>query len=121
MRSRLLMISFAAIALGCKSDPPALPQPLDIDGTVTLNGKPVGNVRLVLNAGSEGVSTGNAEVSADGKFTAKLRPGKYLYVVEQISGKSAPFKAIPEKYHSVNGEHMVEVPPTGGSIEIALK
>ena len=101
-----ILALFVPFVAGCSSAPPAKPQPVAVSGTVTLpNGQPATDVTINFLPTPADQSQGFAKL-ANGKFSAKLNPGKYTYGFE---GTAAGLKDIPKKYHSNNAEHSVEI------------
>jgi hypothetical protein len=107
--------------LGCSSNPGMVADRVPIEGTVTLNGKPVGNVALQLQPLDVGQLV-VMDVAADGRFRGEAVPGRYAYSFTVASGdrKGSAFKAIPSQYHDTNMERTIQV--RGGSpIELGLR
>lgn len=110
--SRVVALFALALLAGCESTPPAKADPVDVSGTVTMNGKPVGGVTIEFFPTSAMQAQGFAKLKADGKFSVKLVPGNYTYAFE---GSPAALKAIPASYHSNDANHTFEVPAGGSS------
>ena len=118
MTSRKLAMAglFVALIAGCSSTPPQKAEPVTVSGTVLLpSGQPARDITVNFFPTSSDQIQGGAQIKGDGKFTAKLTPGKYTYGFEGTSVKS-----IPAKYHSNDANNSFEVPASGTS-DLTLK
>ena len=107
---------FTALCVGCSSDAVVKSSPVEVTGTVTTaDGKPVKDATLSFLPNNSTQSPANFMLKADGKFSVKLIPGKYTYMFE---GKTA---GVPAKYLQNEAAHAVEVPATGGVVDIKLE
>jgi hypothetical protein len=106
--SILVLVAILASVVGC-GDPPRKAEPMAVKGSVVgPDGKPVGYVTLNLFPTSPEQIQGGAQLKADGKFEAKLLPGKHRFTFE---GSAAAMKVIPTKYHTPSEENVIEVTP----------
>lgn len=107
---------------GCETNPPKVPEAIEVTGTVTLRGKPVTDV--VLNLQPAGPGHPVVAPVANGKFKALVTPGKYNYFISQ--GESpAGLSTIPKMYHQLNEDTVetrdqVVVEADTSTIEVAM-
>ncbi len=104
---------------GCgPSQAPPLGAPVNVSGTVTASGKPLGNVVLNLQPLENGYSQ-TIQVKADGTFTVETQPGKYAYFFSPKEGtKTLPAPAA--SYAQATMERTVQV-ASGQPLAIDLK
>lgn len=117
MRKLLPWLALAIIGCGGATIVPN-PDPVDVSGSVTLSDKPV--LDVVLNLQPTGAGLPAVIPVTDGKFTAKLIPGKYAYFITE--GKSpASFKAIPKEFREASLDRdELEVNDDTTSLDIAM-
>lgn len=106
---RCLGLAVAFAAAGCSSyDQKLSADPIEVKGKVIgADGKPVKDVKLNLFPLEKGGQS-FAKVGADGSFTAKVVPAKYMFTFEALDGKPAAFRAVPAKYQDTNSEHTID-------------
>lgn len=91
---------------------------VNVSGTVTASGKPVGNVVLNLQPMENGYSK-IIPVGADGTFTVETQPGKYAYFFTPKEGtKTVPPAAA--NFVQASMERTVQV-ASGAALNIDLK
>ena len=119
LRELLLLGLLVSCVLGCgPSQATPLGQSVSVSGTVTANGKPVGNVTLNLQPMDAGY-TQIIPVKADGTFTVETQPGKYAYFFTPKEGtKTVPAPATNFVQGSM--DRTVQV-ASGQSLSIDLK
>jgi hypothetical protein len=125
---RLFLMAVCGLA-GCSANPGKLPEAIDVNGTVTLaDGKPVTNVQIEFTPSTSPGRPWNSRVDEAGKYTAKLTPGGYTFFFSKPDAKpaekskvEAAYKSIPEPYRTNSADHKVEVPASGGALDIKLQ
>lgn len=111
MRPRTFAFLIIVLIAGCKSDPGLRRDPVEISGMLVLpGGQPAKDMTVVFLPSSSDQFQGYGTVGKDGKFQAKLIPGKYTYMIE---GKNGATKGIPGKYLENNPDNVIEI--TGGN------
>jgi hypothetical protein len=115
MRQVLASLGFLALLalVGCGAGTTKVEDPLEISGTITLDGKPLTDVNITFLPTASGQIQGSSVVKKDGKFAAKVMVGKYNFIVEGN-------KSVPEKYTKPDTNHNIEV-PSGGSTMMEIK
>ena len=112
LRTTAALALLAGLLAGCSSAPPLKPEPVDVSGTVTLpNGRPATDLTVSFLPTESNQFQTSGKVTA-GKFSTKLVPGKYTFMIESPT--------VPKKYQENNAAHAVEVPPTG-TTDLAIK
>jgi hypothetical protein len=126
-RRFLALVLLSGILAGCSDyNPPAMKDPVDIRGKVTMRGASVGDVMLVLQPTERGYQT-NLQLATDGSFAGQAVPGKYMYYFQPIAPKSpgdqsryaGAFRRVPEFNRSPNLSNIVEV--SAGDVAIEVK
>ena len=125
---------------GCGEKLP--PGKTKIFGTVTVDDQPlifagegIFAISFVAQEGTE--VAGNRLEKSNGRFELVLSPGDYIAVVtatdgfgsdgydpdtQKVGKVSPPKSLIPVRYNSVDtSDAVVTVPPSGGTVEVALK
>ena len=92
--------------LGCSHNPGKNPDPIEVQGKVTLNSKPVSGV--TFNFQPTGTGTQAALPVKDGTFKGSVTPGKYTYYVTE-GASAANFNAIPQKYREGSLERQIDI------------
>ncbi len=116
----LIAFCLAIVSLsGCgPSQAEKIGSEVNVSGTVTAGGKPVGNVVLKLQPLEQGYEK-IIPLAADGKFTVQTQPGKYAYYFVPKEGtKAVPASAA--SYAQASLERTVVV-ANGQSLDIDLK
>lgn len=102
--------------IGCSVNPGRNPDPVEIEGNVTLAGKKVNNVVLKLLVTGKGLP---ADIQVkDGKYKHAVTPGKYAYFLSEGSDAAA-FAAVPEKYRDSSTERQIEI-KSAGTVDIVF-
>ncbi len=117
------------LVVGCKQSGPEL---VRVEGTVTMDGKPLANASIEFapapgtNATtSYGVTDSNGHYVMEFSDTRSgVMPGKYIVRIstEQVDEETGSIKqkeTVPAKYN-VNSELVVEVKPGGGPYDFQL-
>lgn len=105
------LLGMACLLTGCSSAPPPKAEPVQVTGTVLLpSGQPVRDVSVNFLPTTVDQIQGGSVIKGDGKFTARLIPGRYTYTFEGTGAKS-----IPTKYLSNDASNTIEVSATGPS------
>ncbi len=122
MRFAFLLFALLAVSLaGCGNSPKIREEATDVSGTLTLPGGASPKDMTVSFFPQQNTPPGGAKVGADGKFTAKLAPGKYsVYFDEEANAKNPAYKKLPEKYHKSTCDHIVTV-ESGKELVIEVK
>jgi hypothetical protein len=103
----LVAILFLA---GCGMQPDQRPDPVEIKGTVKLPGGASPKNLTVTFQPQQNTLPGGAKVGADGSFTVKLVPGKYVvYFLDESNASVAAYKTIPAKYRTPSNDNTVSV------------
>jgi hypothetical protein len=111
--------SLAMIGCGVDAGKPR-DEPVKFSGSLSnAAGKPVSDVMVLFVPQFVGGAQTSARVGPDGKFTISLNPGKFVYFFEPAGGKEAAFRAIPQKYQSVDKDTIIDV-VAGQDIAIRL-
>ncbi len=110
MNRRTVLVMGLVVLAGCGGTPDLRPDPVRVTGTVRQGDRPLKDVALNLQpTDSGGGHPGTCRVGPDGRVTVNLVPGKYVFYVTEIDGKPAAFKPVPQKYHTPQAEHTVEI------------
>ena len=113
-RTAAAFVLFTALLVGCSSTPPQKATPVEVTVTVTLpNGQPGKDLTLLMLSTSADQMQGIGKTDATGKARVQLTPGKYTFAFD-----NAP-TTVPQKYHTNNEAHAVDVQST--TKELALK
>jgi len=107
---RRFFVLIALVLFGCGVNPGTNPDPVDIEGKVSLAGKEVNGVTLNLQV--VGTGTPVSLPVSKGAVKGKVTPGKYTYFLSQASNASA-FKAVPEKYREGSLERQIVIKGAG--------
>ena len=100
----------AFLVLGCGYSPGLMPDKKEASGKLLFNGKPLTNVKVVLQPLGEG-SDAHAMTDGTGSFKAQTVPGKYTWYISPKDDKKASegvLKNVPEAYRSGSLERVVE-------------
>jgi hypothetical protein len=121
----ILLFVPVAVVTGCgQSTLPSRGAPVDVTGTVTANGKAVGNVVLQFSPLEQRASQKQFELPADGKFKGDMYPGKYSYYFTPLErdnpAREKAFDAIPEAYRNPSNDRTVDVGEGGGPLAITV-
>lgn len=113
-----LFCLFAGTGCSRKIDPgPANPDPIEISGKLTLNGRPVSGVNIFFQ--TTGTAGTQASMSVkNGEFKGVIMPGTYTYSIQEGDDPKA-FEAIPKQYYQGDLNRTVEV-SAGARLEIKL-
>ncbi len=133
---RVLIVGLALLlSAGCGggSDGPGL---VDVEGTVTMDGKPLANATVFFSPAGEGVggtspSFGKTDedgeyflqysISKDGAIVGKYKVSISTHAeADEDDGTKAQRETVPAKYN-VNTELEVEVTKGGGPYDFSLK
>lgn len=135
MHYRVLVVGLALLIAGCGggSDGPSL---IDVEGTITLDGEPLGNAAisfLPAGAGVDGTSPSYGKTDANGQYSLEYSisesgaiAGKYRVAISTLQdadedeGVAAQAETVPAKYN-VNTELEVEVTEGGGPYDFSLE
>ena len=119
MRKLILFVLTVGTGLGCSVSPGTNPDPIEVTGTVTLNGKPVDGI--VLNLQPTGTVDGQAVMPVrKGAFTGSAVPGKYTYFFTESSSRSAGLRLIPEPYRSGSLDRQMDIGPANATLTLSL-
>lgn len=115
---RLLLPLLAVVLTGCgKMMPDANPDPVEVAGRVTLNGKGVSDVTLTLQVtGGTGAMATLPVKNGDAK--GSVVPGKYTYFIAEGTNAAA-FQKIPNKYRAGAMDRQIEI-AAGTTLHITL-
>jgi hypothetical protein len=104
------LVPLLALALvGCGVNPGKTPDPVEINGRVTMAGKPVGDLTLNLQpTGTEGTQA--TIPLKNGEFRRQVTPGRYtFYLSEGPKTAAAAFRAIPEKFRAGSMDRQIDI------------
>lgn len=115
LRIAVAAFSLCVWSLGCGGETPTKkPEPIDVTVAVTLpKGQPGKDLLLMVLPTSADQLQGGGKTDTEGKVKTKLTPGKYTYSFEN------PPASVPQKYHSNNAAHTLEV--KADTKELAIK
>lgn len=114
-RTAAAFVLVTALLVGCSSAPAQKATPVEVTVTVTLpNGQPGRDLTLLLLPTSVDQMQGVGKTDASGKAKAQLTPGKYTFAFD-----NAP-TTVPQKYHTNNAAHSVDVQSTTKELAIKL-
>jgi hypothetical protein len=118
--SRLIFVFIGlAFLAGCGPKIEMLTEPVSISGKLTAAGAPVGNVLLTLNPIEQGYPL-PMQVGADGSFSGKAVPGKYVYAVSAKEDEPGSIDKVPAKYRDTDLTRTITVTADQSTIDIAL-
>ena len=105
LQSTLLCLPLAI--LGCGGiDPGKNEDPVEVTGSVTLNGKPVDGA--VMNFQATGAGAQAIVPIKAGKYKAVVIPGKYTYYVTE-GKKAAALKGVSKDWQEGSMDRQVEI------------
>jgi len=122
--SILLLVSLVA-AVGCDSGP----KTIEIQGTVTLDGSPLGGVQveyipddttLTNGRGRADPATGEYKIVYPGEGNLGVPAGTYTVSITPDDVVEGTPVSVPAKYQGTNSELKVTVPSADGSYDLAL-
>jgi len=102
---RLLLLLCLAV-FGCGTHVSRNPDPVEVEGRVTLKSKPLTGVTVNLQPTGSGAQA--SLPVKNGKFKGSVTPGTYTYYLSEGTS-AADFKAIPEKYREGSMDRQVEI------------
>lgn len=116
----ILLASGLVGVVGCGETVTKRPEPVEVTVTATgADGKPLpATAAVILQPVGDQMPT-KLTSKDGGKFTGKAMPGKYMYYIGKQTGEGAP-PGIPQKHMSASNDLTIEVPPTGGALDIKL-
>ncbi|MCI0376870.1 MAG: hypothetical protein L0215_04640 [Gemmataceae bacterium] len=114
--SRFLFLLASLSLLGCGAHSGKNPDPVEVEGRVTLKSKPVSGVTLQLQP--TGTGTQASLPLKDGTFRGSVTPGKYTYYVSEGSNTAA-FQVIPEKYRAGALDRQIHI-GAGSKLDLTL-
>ena len=114
--SRFLLLSGLTLLLGCGANPGRSPEPVEIEGRVTIGGKPARDV--ILNLQPTGAGAQAAFPLKEGAFRGSVTPGKYTYYVSETANAAA-FKAIPAKFQLGSLDRQIDI-TAGVKLDLTL-
>lgn len=111
----------SALLAGCSGTPPQRTESTDIKGTVKLpGGKSAKGLTVSLRPTEDALPAGG-KCGADGSFTLKAAPGKYLVYFDQEANASVPaYKDVPQSYRTASMENAITV-SAGTPLNIEVK
>ncbi|CAN5391459.1 hypothetical protein BH10PLA2_BH10PLA2_32810 [soil metagenome] len=115
---QLSWLLLGLVLTGCSGyiNPGKNPDPVQISGTVTSNGKNLSD--LVLNFQPTGSGVQAVFPVKDGKYSGTVTPGTYTYYLSE--GRSAAaFKAVPQSWRagSMDRQQAIE----GGTFDVKVQ
>ena len=123
MRSTtLLLLGFSLlVASGCGDNATPMGEKKETTGRLTLNGKPLADVKVVLQPMGDGADA-HGVTDKGGTFKTQATPGKYTwYVLPKDEKKSSEgaLKAVPEAFKTGSMDRSVQ---TGaGELNLEVK
>ena len=115
-----LLVLASLSCFGCSGEPAKNPDPVEVTGTLKLNGKPLSDVVLNLQP-TKGGHPVITKVT-DGKFKALITPASYCYYVTE-GDKPEGIKAVPKEYReaTLDLRDQVTVEPGASTLDIDLE
>ena len=101
---------FMLLPLGCSVNPGKNPDPVDVEGNVSIAGKALSTGTLSLQPTAKGSQA--ALVVTNGKVRGTITPGKYTYYIT-AAATEAELEAIPEKYRAGSMDRQIEIKAAG--------
>lgn len=118
--NRLIFVCIGlAFLVGCGPKIEPLPEAVTVSGKLTSAGAPVGDVVLTLQP----VELGHPvpmQVGADGSYSGKIVPGKYVYFVSAKEANPNAIDKVDAKYREADMSRTVTVAAGQASVDIAL-
>lgn len=118
-RSFFVMI-LICLFIGCQYKVAIMGEPVSVSGKLTKDGKPLGNVTLMLQP----VETGHMvpmAVGSDGAFKGTVVPGKYAYYLAPSDGGDASaLNAIDASLQEAKMTRTITVQPGQVSLNVEL-
>ncbi|MFN6399790.1 MAG: hypothetical protein ACK449_07825 [Planctomycetota bacterium] len=118
-RSFFVMI-LICLFTGCQYKVAIMGEPVSVSGKLTKDGKPLGNVTLMLQP----VETGHMvpmAVGSDGAFKGTVVPGKYAYYLAASDGGDASaLNALDASLQEAKMTRTVTVQPGQASLNVEL-
>lgn len=105
---RLTLLCLTLSILGCGGmDPGKNEDPVEVSGSVTLNGKPIEGAVMNFQATGEGAQA-LIPIKA-GKYKGVVIPGKYTYYVTD-GAKPGALKGVSKEWQAGSMERQIEIP-----------
>lgn len=103
-------VLLVVMLVGCGVNPGKTKESVEIEGTVTVAGKPVNNVTLNLQV--TGTGTPATLKVTKGAVKGLVTPGNYTYYLSQASS-AADFKSVPAKAKEGSLDRQIEIKGPG--------
>ncbi len=115
----IVLVLIACLFVGCQYKAPLMSTPVDVSGKLTKDGKPMGNVTLMLQP----LETGHMvplSVGADGSFKGTIVPGKYAFYLAAKEDGSSNLSGIDNSLMQASMDRTVTVQQGQAQLEVAL-
>ncbi len=116
MQRLFVAFGLSVCLMGCGVTVTKNPDPVEINGTVTLGTAPMDKVVLNLQPTGPGLPASVPVTS--GGFTTKLTPGKYTYFITEGKSKEE-FEKVPKAFREGSMDRQVEI-SEGGPLVIVI-
>lgn len=119
-RRSFFVLILICLFIGCQYKVAIMDEPVSVSGKLTKDGKPLGNVTLMLQP----VETGHMvpmAVGSDGAFKGTVVPGKYAYYLAPSDGGDASaLNAIDASLQEAKMTRTITVQPGQVSLNVEL-
>jgi hypothetical protein len=104
-----LISALGLATLGCSGQPDLRPEPVEVKVAVKIPGGASAKDLQVMLQPQQNTQPGTGKVGADGTFTTKVVPGKYIPYIDEGNSKHPAYNSIPQSYKTPTAANAISI------------